>query len=213
VTSGFGSPRATCLSRLPTSEVGLPNLQHLIDELTSGEDVRAERASQRLAETGPSAVSLASQLLILGDPDQRWWAVRTLARLATPDATRALTSALTDPKAAVRQAAALGLRGTIDAAALSALAVALADPDPLTSRLAGDALAEAGSAAIPSLSRVLQDRRPRIRIEAARALALNSDPAAIPHLFLLLEDNSSLVAYWAERGLEAHGQGMVYFLP
>lgn len=113
----------------------------------------------------------------------------------------------------MRQAAALGLRGTIDAAALRALAGALADPDPLTARLAGDALAEAGGPAVPSLSPVLQDPRPRVRIEATRALALNSDPAAIPHLFSLLEDDSSLVAYWAERGLEAHGQGMLYFLP
>lgn len=216
MTSGFGSPRATCPSRLPTSEAclpGLPDLQFLIDELTSGDDARAERASQHLAETGPSAISLASQLLSLGDTDQRWWAVRTLAQLATPEATRALTSALTDPQAAVRQAAALGLRGATEPACLAALAAALADPDPLVARLAGDALAEAGSQAIPYLSHAVVDPRPRLRIEASRALALNPDPAAIPLLFALLDDDSGLVAHWAERGLEAHGQSMLYFLP
>ena len=213
MTSGFGSPRATCPSRLPTSEAGLPDLQFLIDELTSGDDARAEGASQHLAEVGPSAVSLASQLLSLGDSDQRWWAVRTLARLATPEATRALTSALTDPQAAVRQAAALGLRGTTEPACLSALAATLGDPDPLAARLAGDALAEAGSQAIPYLSQAVVDFRPRLRIEASRALALNPDPAVVPLLFSLLDDDSSLVTHWAERGLEAHGQSMLYFLP
>jgi HEAT repeat protein len=181
--------------------------------LTSGEDARAERASQGLAQLGTSAVSLATQLLTLGNPDQRWWAVRTLARISAPEATLALTRALSDDEAAVRQAAALGLRGTTEARCLAALAVALADPDPLVARLAGDALGEAGAPATRFLSPATLDPRPRVRIEAARALALNSDPAVIPLLFTLLDDPSSLVSYWAERGLEDHGQSMVYFLP
>jgi len=72
--------------RLP-SEAGLPDLQFLIDELTSGDDARAEPASRRLAELDNSALSLLSQLLILGEVDQRWWAVRTspgLPRLKRP---------------------------------------------------------------------------------------------------------------------------------
>ena len=213
MTSGFGSPRATSPSRLPRSEAGLPDLQFLIEELTSGDDDRAERASQQLAEAGAAALALISQLYVHGETDQRWWAVRTLARFSSPEASPALGLALTDEAAAVRQAAALGLRGTTEARALAALAAALSDPDSLVARLAGDALAEAGAPAIPYLELGVQDQRARPRIEAARALALNADPAAIPLLFSLLDDPSSLVSYWAERGLEDHGQGMVYFLP
>jgi len=188
-------------------------LQFLIDELTSGDDARAEPASRRLAELDNSALSLLSQLLILGEVDQRWWAVRTLSRLASPEATERLTVALADEAAEVRQAAALGLRGTTEAHALAALAAGLGDPDSLVARLAGDALAEAGSPAVPLLAQAIRDSRPRIRIEAARALAHNSDPMVIPVLYSLLDDDSSLVLHWAEQGMEAHGQGMVFFRP
>jgi len=188
-------------------------LQFLIDELTSGDDARAEPASRRLAELDNSALSLLSQLLILGEVDQRWWAVRTLSRLASPEATERLTVALADEAAEVRQAAALGLRGTTEAHALAALAAALGDSDSLVARLAGDALAEAGGPAVPDLASAVKDPRPRHRIEAARALAHNTDPAVIPVLYSLLDDDSSLVLHWAEQGMEAHGQGMVFFRP
>ncbi|MCJ7512044.1 MAG: HEAT repeat domain-containing protein [Anaerolineales bacterium] len=213
MTSGSRSPRATCLSRPPASEAGLPELQFLIDELTSGDDARAERAAARLADLGPPAILLATQLLELGDPDQRWWAVRTLARLLSPQSTQALRRALSDTDVAVRQAAALGLREAGDPSCLPSLAEALADPDPLVARSAADALAAGRSEAVPHLSSALLDPRPRLRIEAARALALNPDPSVIPVLFSLLEDDSPLVAYWAEHGLEVHGQGMVFFPP
>ena len=188
-------------------------MQLLIDELTSGDDARAEHASRRLAELDNSVLSLLSQLLILGEVDQRWWAVRTLSRLASPEATERLTVALADEAAEVRQAAALGLRGTTEAHALAALAAALGDSDSLVARLAGDALAEAGGPAVPDLASAVKDPRPRHRIEAARALAHNTDPAVIPVLYSLLDDDSSLVLHWAEQGMEAHGQGMVFFRP
>lgn len=213
MTSGSGSPRATCPSRRLPSEAGLPDLQFLIDELTSGDDARAELASRRLAEPDNSALPLLSQLLLLGEVDQRWWAVRTLARLRSPDAAQPLTLALGDEASEVRQAAAVALRGTTDAAVLAALAAGLGDPDSLVARLAGDALAEAGGPAVPLLAQAVRDSRPRVRIEAARALAHISDPSVIPVLYALLDDRSSLVLHWAEHGLEAQGQNMVFFRP
>ncbi len=158
-------------------------------------------------------VDVLRQLLNHGDLEQRWWAVRALAGLPSSISTPALVAALSDPEAGVRQAAALGLRGHIDGTCLDPLIAALADPDPLVARLASDALASAGAAAVPPLSAAVLDPRARVRLEATRALANNPDPAVVPALFRLLQDPSPLVTYWAEHGLDVHGQGMVFFPP
>ena len=39
------------------------------------------------------------------------------------------------------------------------------------------------------------------------------DPLAIGALFSVLGDPSSIVTYWAEKGLEDLGVGMVFFQP
>jgi HEAT repeat protein len=44
-----------------------------------------------------------------------------------------------------------------------------------------------------------------------RALSLLKDRAAIPDLFVALDDPSTLVRHWAEQGLEDLGVGMVFF--
>jgi HEAT repeat protein len=59
----------------------------------------------------------------------------------------------------------------------------------------------------------MHDAQPRVRVNAARALAAIADPAAIPALFGALEDESVLVQHWAEAGLEKLGVGTVYFAP
>jgi HEAT repeat protein len=58
-----------------------------------------------------------------------------------------------------------------------------------------------------------QDAQPRVRTHAARALALIGDTSAIPALFKALEDDSAMVQYWVEEGLERMGVGQVYFKP
>ncbi len=54
---------------------------------------------------------------------------------------------------------------------------------------------------------------PHARREAARSLAAIGDPRAVPALYSVLEDDSALLVYWAEQGLERMGVGMVYFNP
>ena len=77
-----------------------------------------------------------------------------------------------------------------------------------------DALIAMGKAATPALIKTLvQSPQPRVRANAARALALIADPSAIPALFGALEDESSLVQHWADHGLERMGVGQVYFKP
>jgi HEAT repeat protein len=131
-----------------------------------------------------------------------------------------VTGAAFDPDAGVRQCAALGLRQQPDAQAVPSLVEALHDRDPLVARLAGEALAAAGEQAVPRLIEVLQhdsqalaNAGPHARREAARALAAIGDPRAVPALYEVLDDDSALLVYWAEQGLERMGVGMAFFKP
>jgi len=107
----------------------------------------------------------------------------------------------------------MGLREHPTAGALPALISALQEKDRILSRLASDALAALGSSAIPELQKAIRSSDPAVRIQAVRALALMKEPGTIGALFSVLEDPSSLVTYWAEKGLEDLGVGMVFFEP
>jgi len=97
---------------------------------------------------------------------------------------------------------------------ITPLLFALDDDSDYIARLATEALVRAGPPAVAPLIRTLSnDIQPRVRANAARALALLADPAAIPALFTALEDDSLLVQHWAEEGLEKLGVGQVYFKP
>ena len=95
--------------------------------------------------------------------------------------------------------------------AAAALARRLADSDALLARLASDALAALGAAALPDLRRAAASSAAGTRLHAVRALSLMKTPAAASDLFAALEDPSTLVQHWAERGLEDLGVGMVFF--
>lgn len=184
-----------------------------IAELLCGDEVRAEAAATRLPSLGASALTSLLTLAHSPDGDSRWWATRALAGFQEPAVAPCLIERLSDPDAAVRQCAAVGLRVRPSLEALPALAGALWDPDPLVSRLAADALCAAGPEAIPHLQAALHSNYPRARLEAVRALAGLRHPRAIPSLFAALDDPSQLVQHWAEQGLEALGLGEVYFSP
>jgi HEAT repeat protein len=143
--------------------------------------------------------------------DSRWWAVRALAGFSDLEARAVLVNALADSDVSVRQCAALGFRAQPHPEALPALAAAVADDDPLVSRLAADAMGACGPSAVPWLQQALLSEHPRVRIEATRALAAMRDPSALPALYAALRDPTPLVEHWATQGLEDLGQGMVYF--
>jgi HEAT repeat protein len=191
----------------------VPQIEPLIARLIGGDDQQAEDTVGRLVTLGQAAVPPLMALLASPDSDHRWWAVRTLAALEDASATDGVRRALSDADPAVRQCAALGLRHRPSPAAIPDLVHALGDPDSMTARLAGDALASAGETATPALVAALGSPQPAARIEAARALAIVQDPASIPALFAALEDPSRLVEYWAEEALERMGLGEVYFMP
>jgi HEAT repeat protein len=186
----------------------------LIGELISGDDQRAERVVPRLAIFGDAALGKLLPLLTSDNPDHRWWAVRALAEFEQPSARDGLCKALSDHSyPAVRHCAAMGLREQPTTRALPALLTALQEKDRLLSRLAADALAALGPKAIPELQEASQSEDAAVRIEAVRALAMMKDPETIGTLFSLLDDPSSVVTYWAEKGLEDLGVGMVFFEP
>jgi len=176
-----------------------------------GSDDRAEAALVLFLQERNAALEGLLDLTRHPDPDLRWWAVRGLSAIQDPLASSALAAALKDPDPAVRQCAGLALRNHPQPDVVPALARALSDPDRLVARLASGALASIGSLALPSLAEAARSPEPAVRIEAIRALATMNSEETIPLLFEALDDSSSLVAYWAEQGLERLGVGMTFF--
>jgi HEAT repeat protein len=181
----------------------------LLDELFSGDDARAAAAARQVGEGELPALLEALQQ---PDPDRRWWATCALAHVpgAVPTETLIRLAADADPNVRAAALHGLGQRDTPDV--IAPLLFSLTDPSEYLTRLAADALIRVGAPAVPGLARALeQDAQPRVRANAARALALIGDTAAIPALFKALEDESALVQTWAEEGLERMGVGQVYF--
>jgi HEAT repeat protein len=190
----------------------MPVLDDLLADLTSGDETRAENAVPGLVELGEDAFPALCDLLLSADTDQRWWALRTLAQ--SPRArTEWLLPLLDDSAPEVRQAAALGLCRHPDETAIRPLLRALNDEDVLVSDLARNALVVIGKPAVPILLDVPRDAPQRVRIHTVRALAEISDYAAIPTLMAALEEDSAMLGYWAEEGLERLGLNMVYLKP
>ena len=188
-------------------------MEDLILDLTSGDDERAERAAQRLAEQGDAAIAALRPLLAAPQAERRWWAIRTLAEIPGGWTVPWSLEALEDEDLAVRQCAALGLSRQPDERALPALVEAMRSDDALLARLAANALEAIGAAAVPALLDVMENGPQAVRLEAARTLAMIGDTRAIPALFNALDEDSALMEYWANEGLERMGVGMMFFKP
>ena len=192
----------------------MPDLPALLAELTCGDDERAESAAQQLAGYGESAFQALRNLLRDEDVDARWWAIRALAQFETSEkVTGDLVAALEDGSSDVRQCAAMALCHHPHPRAVSPLIRALSDPDSMTAGLARNALIRIGAEAVPELIETLRAGSRAARLEAVRALAEIKDPRAIPPLMQALEQDSALMQYWAEHGLDKLGLGMVYLKP
>ncbi len=185
----------------------------VLDELSCGEDERAEAALTQLAAWGPEVVEALQMRLASPEADIRWWAVRGLAEVHDERVSDLLVKALKDPDKGVRWCAGLALRNHPSEKAAEPLLGMLSAEDALTRRLAGDALIAIGITAVAQLLEVLQHGEHLARLEAVRALALIKDERAIPALFAALDDNSALIEYWANEGLEKMGVGMVFYRP
>jgi HEAT repeat protein len=188
-------------------------MEDLLLELTSGDDEQAERAARQLAEQGEAAIAALRPLLAAPQAETRWWAVRALAEIPGGWVAPGSIEVLKDADLAVRQCAALSFSRQPDERAVPALIEAMASDDALLARLAANALAATGGEAVPALLDVLENGRQPLRLEAVRALAMIGDTRAIPALFHALDEDSALLEYWANEGLERMGVGMTFFKP
>lgn len=187
------------------------NLDALLADLTSGDDVRAEAALYKLVKLGAAAQPALRKLAASPDADQRWWAVSALGQMDEVDADILLV-ALTDDSVEVQQSAALGLTKHPYPKAASALLGLLPNPNSILRNLAMNALIALGKDATPALIEFLETHQEKdsARLSAVRALAGIGDYAAIPALMTALEEDSALIQYWAEQGLQKLGLDMVY---
>jgi hypothetical protein len=189
-------------------------MEDLLAELTSGDDTRAENAIPAIIQMGTVAIPALLDLTRAREVDSRWWAVCALA--ASPHTrTVDLLPLLNDSAPEVRAAAALALCDHPHEYAVEVLIKALADEDSLTARLAGNALVKIGSPSVLSLIAVMKDTSNsiRIRILALRSLSEICDHRAIPVMMKSLSEESALLQYWAQEGLNRLGLNMVYVKP
>jgi HEAT repeat protein len=187
-------------------------LQALLNDLSSGNETRAEKAVSALLELGEEAIPALLDLTRSSDVDHRWWALRVLAQSPQAQADW-LVPFLSDPAREVRQCAALGLAIKPDENAVLPLVQALSDEDSMVSSLAVNALVKVGSAAVPALIDVVQRASQSARIHALRALAEIRDHRAIPVMMKVMEEDSVLLQHWAKEGLDRLGLDMVYIKP
>ncbi len=203
--------KANCPSLPLRSRVA--SLADLLNELTGGDETRAEAAVPALIALGQAALPALLELTRSADVDHRWWGLRVLAQSPYSQAGW-LTPFLSDPAREVRQCAALGLALKVDESAIQPLVQALSDADSMVASLAVNALVQLGGAAVPSLVEVVQGAANQAaRIQALRALAEIRDPRAIPIMMKVMEEDSALLQHWAKEGLDRLGLDMVYIKP
>ena len=187
-------------------------MHELLAELTSGDDTRAEKSIPAIVDLGLAAIPTLLELTRAEEVDSRWWAVRALA--ASPHTrTEDLIPLLSDSASDVRAAAALALCNHPDESAIPALINTLSDEDSLTAGLAGNALVKIGSPSVPSLLTVMSEAPTGIRIIVLRALSEIRDHRAIPVMMKSLSEESAVLQYWAQEGLQRLGLDMVYGKP
>lgn len=201
----------------------MTSLRGLLNDLTGGDEARAEAAVPALIELGEAAIPALLDLTRSADADHRWWGLRVLAQ--SPDCQAGwLAPFLNDSAREVRQCAALGLALKPDESAIQPLVGALRDEDAMVASLAVNALVKVAGAAVPALIEVVK-RRPATegsvegaapqsaRIHALRALAEIRDHRAIPIMMKVMDEDSALLQHWAREGLERLGLDMVYIKP
>ena len=191
----------------------MTDLQSALDDLRTGDDLRAEYAVEFLSGMGETAIPFLLAELSTEDSDRRCWAIAALAGIQSPIADDALMRSLHDPDPDVRRCAVWGFQDRPRHAVLPFLANSLQAQDRLLARLAGDTLRSFGPAAIETLFTTARSEHNGARIEATRALALMNLPATVPILMELLDDASPQVQFWAEEGLQRNEVGMVFLPP
>ena len=91
----------------------MTSLDQAIQDLTSGNETRAESSARSFTAYAAQGIEALNALLNQPDADTRWWAVRTAAEfdpLEFPEAAHLLLYGLDDPDPGVQTCAAVALR-------------------------------------------------------------------------------------------------------
>ncbi len=190
----------------------MSSLDRLVADLTSENEAVAEAAAAELAHLGETALTPLESLLQSSVADERWWAVRTLAQMDTPPL-EWLIDALGDSSNEVREAAALALSTHPTEMAVPGLVRVLSDADGMLGTLVANALSAIGKPAVPNLLEAFKNARPQARIQIMRSLAEIRDHRAISTMLKATDEDSAMLNYWAQEGLERLGLNMVYIKP
>jgi len=219
------------------------DIEFLISELGSKNRDRRWKASEELARIGDKAVDHLLEALKSSNVDLRVGAAITLGKIGTNKAIQPLMDALKDAEWEVRWASATSLgnlkaREAVDGLIAllrdefwevrRAAAIALGkvkDPkaiEPLAEALkselmirfeAARSLIQLGSDAVESLSHLLSDDDPDVRIKAAEALGLIGDESASEALATCLNDADAGVREAAAKALvKLGGRGFEFLL-
>lgn len=191
----------------------MSELKLLLDDLTSGDEPRAEAAAVQFVSLGKPALYALASLIASKDADIRWWALRAISEFDSRRTPNLLLLGLDDADPEVQACAALGLRRHPTERAIPKLVDLLGNEDQLLSRLGRDALVAIGKPATMGLTQVIEDEAQthRARLEAVRALAEIGDPDSIGTMFKVFQEEAGMIQFWAEQGLERMGVGMVFF--
>jgi HEAT repeat protein len=188
-------------------------LSALVQELTCGDDERAERAALKIGLYGCEMLAYLTPVLTDPDPDRRWWVARALGQMPCDEARQRLIDLLHDPDDDVRACAAFALGEAYVENAVLPLGEALADSSVYVSAMAADALARIGAASVPLLIDRLRNGRALERARASKALLAVLDSRSIPALIAALDDESPVVEHYAAEALTRLGVGMVLVKP
>lgn len=184
-------------------------IHSLIEDLISGDEVRAESASGHLGQMGSPAITALEAVLGSPEADHRWWAVRALAQMPEVGTDHFMIP-LGDVSAEVRQAAALALVAHPAEEAAPVLVRALSDNDALVQTLAANALSALGKPAVPFLLAAYPQATLSAKIHMMRVLADARDHRAIPLMMKAMDEDSAILHHWCEIGLQQLGLDMVY---
>lgn len=203
------------------------DITSLIASLDNKDAKARASAARNLGDLGPDAKLAISRLVkALKDPDDltRRASAEALAKIGAPsrDDLPVLLDALKDLKPEVRRyaAGAIGQIGPEAAAAAGQLVEALSDDDERVResvvRSLGSLGGDAKTAAVPGLTKALQDRVKGVRVAAASALTnLMSPPAAsdVPLLVTILKLPDAEASVFGARTLAKLGKQAKSALP
>ena len=207
------------LDRQVSIEIDSQPLPDALDDILDGESYQlysavakddATAADERIpgvlwifskgSALAPAATLYLEAVILEGDSREKRQAIRELRRDGTPDAVRALSLALGDESAGIRDAALEALAAIGGDEAVAAIASAAVDEDERVRADATFALAMAdGASSIEYLNMALHDDNPMVRSAAIDALGDVGDDRAIVALRQALQDPDRTVR---ERAVE-----------